>query len=263
MANLDDFVSAPLDLEDLAYYESLEETPKAYRSVSRPSEILLDWHKTENQGPIGSCQGHALTSALERIQWVTNKKKVQLSRIFAYLATQKIDGLLYADRGSTISGGAKLATMNGVCLEERTGYPPRYPSRSEVDRILSKDNYEAGAEFKALKATRISQDADETMDLIAGGAGISFGISWYSGLIPRDRIVRMYNAPSSSGGHAMFIGGYKANGNLLAANSHGDGVYEITPEAWKQMLRAKWTVAIALTGSETPTVDWYNESYFV
>lgn len=263
MADLDDFISVPLELEDRAFYESLEETPKTFRSVARPSEILIDWHKTENQGPIGSCQGNGLSSALERIQWATKKKKVQLSRIFAYLATQKIDGLLYSDRGSTISGGAKLATTNGVCLEERTGYPSRYPSRDQVDKILSQANYEAGAEYKALKATRLTQDADEAMDLIAGGAGISFGISWYSGLIPRDRIVRSYNAPANAGGHAMFIGGYRANGNLLAANSHGDGIYEITPDAWSQMLRARWTVAIALTGAESPTIDWYNDSYFV
>lgn len=262
-ASLDDFISCPLDLEDRAFYESLEETPRAFRSVARPSEILVDWHKTENQGPIGSCQGNGLTSAMERIFWASQKKKLQLSRIFAYLATQKIDGLLYSDRGSTISGGAKLATQNGVCLESNTGYPPRYPSRGDVDRILSAENYAAGADYKALKATRLTGEADEAMDLIAGGAGISFGISWYSGLIPRDRIVRTYRAPANAGGHAMAVLGYKANGNLVAVNSHADGPYEITPEAWSAMMRGRWTVAIALAGSDSPSVDWYNESYFV
>ena len=257
-----------LELEDRAYLERLEELPVAFRTFSRPPEVGVDWHKTENQGPIGSCQGNDLTSCLERLQFVrTNDKTqvVQLSRIFAYLATQRIDRLLGSDQGSTISGGIKLATTVGVCPESMTGYPPTYPPTREItSRYLTQANYDAGASYKALKSWKAPADVDECMNFIGGGGAISIGVAYYRGLIPADRVVRRFNPPSRSGGHAMAVLGYTRSGNLVAVNSHGDGRYEITPEAWTAMIRHSWTAAIGITGTTAPrVVDWQSELTFV
>jgi len=256
-----------LELEDRKFLSSLEPAPVEFRTFSRPPEIDVYWHRTENQGPVGSCQGNGLTSILERLQFVrTNDKTqvVQLSRMFAYLATQKIDRLLGQDRGSTISGGAKLALTVGAPPESLTGYTGRYPDGAGIKRILSQENYNAGAPFKALKAWQASADIEECMNFIAGGGGISIGISWYSGLIPRDRIVRSFNPPSRTGGHALAVLGYTRNGNLIGVNSHGDGRYEITPNAWRQMVNHRFTAAVGLTGTTAPRiVDWQQELSFV
>ena len=257
-----------LDLEDRPMLNALPEAPMktaAWRAFKRPAEVDVTWHRTENQGSIGSCQGHDLSSVLERLALV-NKKKVQLSEIFAYLGTQKIDGLIGSDDGSTISGGGKLATTVGVCLEELTGYPSSYPGSTARAKILSKANYEAAAEYKAKSIWRCSEDQDETLDFIGGGGGLSFGIKWYSGLIPKDRIVKKFSPGSNRilGGHAMCVLGYDKDGNLKAANSHADGTYIILWEAWVQMLRDRQTAAIGLMGNKEATpVDWStNSPYF-
>lgn len=125
--------------ENYDFLRSLAPVPMrtaAWKSFQRPAEVDTNWHQTENQGSIGSCQGHSMSSVLERLA-IVNGEKIQLSEIFAYLATQKIDGLLGADNGSTISGGCELAVTVGCCLEELTGYPRSYPSRSDRERILS------------------------------------------------------------------------------------------------------------------------------
>lgn len=252
--------------EDHQYLRSLPELPmesQAWKSFSRPTEITVDWHRTENQGAIGSCQGHSLSSALERLAFVKNQK-VQLSEIFAYLATQKIDGLLGRDSGSTIAGGCKLAIDTGVCLEELTGYPRSYPGSSDRAKILSRQNYEAAEKYKAKSAWQVPKDHEKTLDFIGGGGAINFGIRYYSRLIPEDRIVRSYSPGWTSGGHAMVVLGYDKDGNLRAANSHADGLYLITPGAWRMMLNDSYTAAIGLMGDPEPEpIDWVKNSPYI
>ena len=257
-----------LDLEDRPMLAALPELPMrsaAWQAFSRPPEVDINWHLTESQLSLGSCQGHSLTSVLERLLFVLGIK-VQLSEIFAYLATQKIDGLLGSDRGSTISGGCKLAVEVGCCLLDLTSYPTSYPSRTTINQILSAANYLASKEYKAQSLWRVGDDHDETLNFIGGGGGINFGITWYSGLIPRDRIVRSFD-PSryrSLGGHAMAVLGYDRDGNLKTVNSHADGPYIIVPEAWKQMVRHRNTAAIGLMGTkEAIPVNWLNNSPYV
>jgi hypothetical protein len=249
--------------EDHDFLKSLPEAPMQsaeWKAFSRPAEVTVDWHHTENQGQIGSCQGNDLSSVLERLAHVRGEE-VQLSRIFAYLATQKLDGLLGSDDGSTISGGCKLAVEVGVCPESLTGYPRSYPDRNARTRILSAENYAAGALYKALSAWQVPGNHDETLDFIGGGGGISFGIQWYNGLIPQDRIVRSYRPGMTVGGHANCILGYTKDGDYRAMNSWGDGPYIITQSAWSQMLKYNRTSAIGLMGNkEAKPVDWYENS---
>jgi len=252
------------DREDRCYLDGLIEIPISFATFGRPAEIGVEWHHTENQGPIGSCQGNDLTSILERLQFVLSGSVAtvkQLSRIFAYLATQKIDGLLGADNGSTISGGAKLATGTGAPPEELTGYPKAYPGKADRAKILDPANYAAAAPFKAKTAWKCPTDPDAAMNFIAAGGGISIGIGWYSGLIPADRVVRKYNPPARPGGHAMAVLGYTRNGNLRAVNSHADGPYEIEGAAWIKIMEHQRTSAIGLTGSSNDQpIDWSKRS---
>lgn len=253
-----------LELEDRGLLSALPDLPREFLTYSRPVEVPVDWHKTENQLQIGSCQGNDLSSCLERLRKVLNLTVEQLSRIFAYLASQKLDGLLGRDQGSTISGGVKLALSTGVPPESMTGYPTSYPGSSERARILSPENYAAGAPYKAVSSWKVPEDPEEACNFIGGGGAISLGIVWYSGIIPRDRIVRSYSVNARGGGHAIAVLGYDKDGNLIPVNSHGDGPFKITPDAWRGMMRHNYTAAIGLVGTTEPTpVDWLNNSpYF-
>lgn len=236
-----------LELEDRTFLAGLAAIPRTFATFSRPESVGVEWHKTENQGQIGSCQGNDLSSCIERVEQVAKKPAVQLSRIFAYLATQKLDGLLGSDRGSTITGGAKLALNIGVPPEMLTGYPSSYPGRSERDRILSEAMYMAATGHKVHSLWDVPEDPDEAKNWIGGGGAISLGIKWPG--IPQDRIIKKYSG--GSGGHAVAILGYDKD-NLIGVNSWGDGPFKITNQAWVQMIRHSYTAAVGLAGQEEP-----------
>lgn len=251
-----------LEREDRAFLMSQRDLPVAFKTFARPAEVRNPWHKAENQGQMGSCQGNALTSVLERLWRVSTGETIQLSRIFAYLATQKLDGLIGRDVGSTISGGAKLALNYGVPLEINTGYPSTYPMGAAANKILSKPNYDAGRPYKAVSACAIGEDPEEAYSLIGGGGGISLGILWYQGIIPSDRVIRRYAPPAGTrSGHAVSNLGYLSNGLFEPWNSHRDGAFYITPEAWRQMMKHPYTAAIGLMGNEGSPADWISDSY--
>ena len=249
--------------EDKEFLAELPEAPMktaTWEAFSRPVDVDVNWHRTENQGQIGSCQGHGLSSILERLAHVKGID-IQLSEIFGYLATQRIDGLLGRDQGSTISGGAKLGLKYGCPPESLTGYPNSYPGSGDRNRVLSDENYAAALEYRAKSMWKVPRDHEATLDFIGGGGGITFGISWYSGLIPRDRVVRSFNPGNSRGGHAMAVLGYNKDGLLRAVNSHGDGEYLITEKAWDQMLKHSNSTAIGLMGNaEATPVNWHSSS---
>lgn len=236
-----------LELEDRAFLQGLANIPRAFKTFARPDSVGVEWHKTENQGPIGSCQGNGLSSCIERVEHVAQKPTVQLSRIFAYLATQKLDGLLGSDRGSTISGGAKLAKNTGVCPEDKTGYPRSYPGAAARQEILSTENYAAASLHKVASLWSAPEDPDEARNWIGGGGAISLGIVWPG--IPSDRIIRRFSG--GSGGHAVAVLGYDAT-YLVAVNSWGDGPFKITNDAWRSMMRHSYTAAIGLAGDDEP-----------
>lgn len=246
--------------EDEELFSELPSLPDEVRTFARPEEISINWHKTQNQGRLGSCQGSDLSSILERHAHLRGES-VQLSRIFCYLATQKLDNLLGNDSGSTIAGGARLALETGAPLESSTGYPSSYPGRRDRGRILSSENYEAAAQYRAASSWKVSGSHEEALGFIASGGGISFGVSWYRGLIPSNRIVREFRPRRGGGGHAMAVLGYTRENNLRAVNSHGDGPFLITPGAWAQMLKHPRTRAIGLLGVQKPQpIDWEQDS---
>ncbi len=88
-----------------------------------PEEIdCRSWMRIENQGSMGSCQGHAQTTVGEYCYHVAMGEVIQFSPLFAYIATQRIDGI-NGDRGSTIAGGVENAETNGLCPLEGLPLP--------------------------------------------------------------------------------------------------------------------------------------------
>jgi|JI10StandDraft_1071094.scaffolds.fasta_scaffold32750_5 hypothetical protein len=249
------------NLEDFKFLRSLPPIPQdtqEWKVFARPEEVDIDWHRTEDQKRMGSCTANGTTSAMERVFEVAGDL-IQLSRIFMYLATQKLDGLLGRDSGSTISNAARVA-LNGCPLESLTGYPTNYPNAAARAKILSKEMYIAGEPYKVPKVWQVPQDYGKILDFLGGGGAVAFGIRYYHGLIPSDRIIRDFSVRPRSGGHAMAVLGYTKDGELRAVNSHADGPYIITEKAWMKMLRDGFTSAVGYIGNDAKPVDWYKNS---
>lgn len=223
-------------------------------------EVSIDprkFMKLENQGQVGSCQGHSISSCVEWCYAIaTGGEKIQLSRAYGYYETQRIDGLS-GDKGSTIQGGIKLATEFGICEESLWPYANRYDNRRPKPIEELRAN---AAQYKIGKSYRLtSYDAIRTF-LGSGQGAVSLGITWNSSV--DSGVVNNYSG-ASGGGHA--IGLYSLSERkdeqgrpwLWMMNSWGDkwgqnGWAEWSPNAVEQMTKGRWSVFVGV--SDMPAV---------
>lgn len=225
-----------------------------YNEVSVDPRSVL---RVENQGSVGSCQGHSISSSCEWCYVIaTQNEELQLSRAYGYYETQRLDGIS-GDRGSTIEGGIRLATEFGICREELWKYSGKYdPARPLPIEELRKDAsvYKIGASRKLT-----SYDGIRTF-LGSGQGAVHLGITWNSSV--DSAVVNNYSG-AQGGGHA--IGLYSLSDrkdsqgrpfawmmNSWGANWGNSGWSEWSPVAIEQMLKSRWAVFIGV--SDMPNV---------
>lgn len=251
-----------IDLEnfDSLFGMSGEDEVLALRGLYK--EVAFDPKKlirVENQKNLGSCQGHSISSGCEWLYILaTGNLTTQLSRSYGYYRSQKFDGLLGRDAGSTITSGVRVATELGIPLESEWGYTsvynPKPPKPWDVMDTL-------GTNFKIGRSIRLTTYEAVRTFLGAGVGMVHIGIPWNSGL---DRaVVTGFNPNLSGGGHS--VGLYSLSDrqdnqgrpfvNML--NSWGttfgtEGWAEWSPDAITQMLQARFSVFIGI--SEMPNV---------
>ena len=99
--NFEDLDAQPGESETLAmrgHYQETRFDPRIVLAV-------------ENQGSVGACQGHSISSCLEWSYIIeSGDTNLQLSRAMGYYESQRLDGIT-GDRGSTINAGVIIANV--------------------------------------------------------------------------------------------------------------------------------------------------------
>jgi len=246
--------------EDNEYLDSLPSEAAVLAMRGTYNEVKVDPRavmKIENQGSVGSCQGHDLSSCVELCYYIaTGDLTRQLSRAYAYYETQRIDGI-NGDRGSTISGGIKLATTKGIPEESLWKYTGRY----ENGRPSNWSEVEASAALHKIGQSYKMSTYDGVRTFLGSGqGGISIGISW-GGEVDRP-IVNSFSG-TGGGGHAIALLGLSERAdssgrpyvwmlNSWGSNWGNKGWAEWSPAAIEQMLRHRYTACFGL--SDMPNV---------
>lgn len=187
--------------------------------------LLLD---TLNQANQGACQGHSLALIFTICYYLFTGRILYFSRAAAYYLSQKFDGLLGRDVGSTLSGGQKVATEHGLCTEEDWPYPRNYNPRQP-----------GGIKFPfKLVSSKSTNDYDLIVEALNMGLPVQTGLAW--GPECEQTVVTRYTGRGAGGGHSTTLWLKKGN-NFRQLNSWGeswnqDGQNEITPEAMRQMV---------------------------
>lgn len=234
--------------------------------------------RTENQGSIGSCAGNALTECAEYSWTIETGRVKQFCRMFAYLETQKVDGIR-GDRGSTISGGTKVAKNVGFCPEpDSKPYPRRYPGYSWVTGEMK----EAAKRF-TMKSHTVMRSPDDCKTYLGDGLGIiQIGIRWGRSMSPdSDGCITGFRV--GGGGHSVAIAGYvpdsvvgRRSGDgywFLLKNSWGtrwgkDGWAYVSPSAINSMIRSRYSSFVGRSDMGNPEprpdrVDFEEQSRWI
>jgi hypothetical protein len=244
----------------------------AYGDYTAPEEIdpraLM---KHNNQGNMGSCQGFSLTNCGEYLYTLaTGLKEVgpQFSQLFAYLESQRQNGLLGRDSGSTIESGLKVAETIGFLPLEDLPYSTPYP-RNASSLVTQAMRQKAG-ELQT-RSHSVLESYDEIFNYLASGVGaVHTGTIWNnsfyasSGVLDR---VSMFGG----GGHATAWLGYskrkdsKGRNYIWRLNSHQDSWVEMAPSVIDALCAHNFTVVIGISDMKTPKprdIDWAKERVF-
>lgn len=213
----------------------------AATSFRAPSQVdPRPWLPVENQGQIGSCAGHAITTSLEICNYISTQGRVTaLSRMFSYLVGQQAAGLFGRDAGCTISGVVRAAKQVGCCREELFPYPTSY-----ISAIPAAAQEEASQH--RLQQHSVLNSYQRVFEFLAAGIGaVVIGVPWRQSLAETEGVIERLQG-TVYGGHAVALVGYTtrtANDGrkyILLANSHGKdwgaaGFAEVAPrviDAW-------------------------------
>ena len=255
-----DFTGYPIELENRDEIANTA-TPMLFtmRDFQAPEEIdPRPLVRHDKQGNMGSCQGFSLTNSGEYL-WALHAGSMsndrQFSPLFAYLESQRLDGLLGRDRGSTISSGLKIARDVGFLRASELAYSTPYPSNAQsliTDAMRSK-----AAEFKIRSHTWL-ESYDAIFQYLASGSGaVHTGTLWNDSFYSQSGVLESVSL-RGGGGHATAWLGYskrkdsRGRNYLWRLNSHQDSWTEIAPSVIDALCRHQYTSIVGISDLTTP-----------
>jgi C1A family cysteine protease len=125
-----------------------------------------------DQGKLGSCTAHGITSIIRYALIKSGKLDRPLSRLQLYYDERVIEGTVKEDSGATIRDGIKSSADKGVAPE------PLWPYN--IDRFTQKpfkNVYDGALKFRALAYERVEPDATSIKAAIASGFPVVGGFN--------------------------------------------------------------------------------------
>jgi hypothetical protein len=195
-----------------------------------------------NQGNQGSCQGHSLAMMFAICFWLATGRWAAFSRAAAYYLSQLKNGLR-GDVGSTLNGGNKVATGDGLCLELDWPYPRAYDPRRPASATTDKFAYK-------LRRSRPFTTVEEMQAWMEAGLPIQTGIDWNDSC--NREVVDDWRP--GGGGHStslwLLSDGKPNNINSWGEDWCNDGVQKWTWKSVERMLNNSHTVFIGYAPDE-------------
>jgi C1A family cysteine protease len=141
--NYNGFIRDKPDDRDLIFRAPKKtELPPSVNLIPYCSEI-------EDQGQLGSCTSQSIVGMLEYLENRKNGSYKNLSRLFQYYNTRKIQGTINEDSGSSLRDSCKSAVKYGICRESLWGYNIRkFKSKPYIFCYLDGELHKADAYYR-------------------------------------------------------------------------------------------------------------------
>lgn len=203
-----------------------------------------NWFRAWNQGPIGSCSGHAMAGAQKSLNHEATGEIVDPSRMLAYLLGQKFSGTFGKDEGGTIYGVVKGATDYGNCLERFFPYPEQYTTSVPGEAIRQ-------AAGHAMRSHVVVRGYSDAITLLATRQiKLLIGVGWTEDMArSRDGVIsrqHVFGGSRMLGGHALLVDGISERrddeGRYYpeGPNSHGEEYGNRGWIEWEPALFDEW-----------------------
>lgn len=175
----------------------------------------------EDQGSLGSCASHAMTSAYEIMVNIGYPEKfVDLSRLYVYYHTRYLEGSFLVDQGVLyLRNLMKAVNKYGVCSEILWPYL--------VENVTSQptpDCYADGLKRTITEYKRLETSTD-VLESLTMSKPVIIGLDIYDGFMDVSKENPVVTDPTGQtivGGHAMVIVGYSVDSKwYIAKNSFG------------------------------------------
>lgn len=214
----------------------------------------------DKQFNMGSCAAFSLTNSAEYIAailyaWISFSEEFQFSQLFAYLETQRIDGLLGRDQGSTISGGLRVAREIGFLLLSELPYRTPYPNDA---RTLITSDMRAKAAPCKIGSHSWLKSYDDIFNYLASGTGCCHtGTVWNNSFYAANGVLERISL-SNGGGHATCWAGYskrkdsRGRNYIWRVNSHNDSWTEIAPSVIDALCSHQHTSIVGVSDLSVP-----------
>ncbi|SEQ99342.1 Cysteine protease, C1A family [Solimonas aquatica] len=177
------------------------------RRLPRQVDLRAHCPPVDNQGSLGSCTAHALSSALEFLELRAGQRLVNLSRLFVYYNERVIEHSVERDAGASLRNGIKTLVRQGVCEEAL------WPYRIREFQVRPPPPTYRQATRHCIRSYQRLETLEEMRDCLAEGYPFVFGFSIYesfeSARVARSGVLEMpARHEAQLGGHAVMAVGY-------------------------------------------------------
>ena len=201
-----------------AFYKSFL---TGFSNKKRTVVDLREWASpVEDQYDLGSCTANAVANAYELlVNMYLPAESVDLSRLFIYYNSRRLEGTVTEDTGAFLSDTLKAAKNFGICAESLWPY--------DINKFNVKPTEECYVDARKRQLTNFTevQSADDAVSALNNNQPVVFGLPIskdFSYLSWQDPILKMPDDSDEVGGHAMCMVGYNLDSKMfLVKNSFG------------------------------------------
>lgn len=217
-------------------------------SAQAPSKFVLPWIQSAvNQGPVGSCVGNAVCTAVHAALMKQHSPTFQPSRLFNYYNARSRQGWEDIDSGAYIRDAIKSVAQEGVPNELDWPYDTRQLTTRPPDGVYEKALQHRGWLYRRVADYNPVTGSDPVSDikacLLTEKLPVIFGFVLYSSFDWTNGIIEMPQAGDSVlGGHAAVVTGFNDEtrrfkwqsswGGDWAAFGRGEMTYDYFMDGW-------------------------------
>lgn len=181
-----------------------------------PKKFELEPRRVKNQGAVGSCVAHALSSIIEYYNYNQNNDDTEMSVGYIYGNRRNSS---YTGAGMVMRDALGAIAKYGDCTKEEFPYNKEVPEAIQLFEKSTNHLHATAEPHRITEYCRLTSENAIKVSLMAG-CPVAMAIEWFNDMEPDENGVLTSEFKESAGGHCMALYGWDETGWLIQ-NSWG------------------------------------------